>query len=346
MSKKNFLPGDWECLLCAAHNFRSRATCYNCEATKSPYPAEPKAVDTEVEDFPPKSIVEKAEASSTSSGKKVRELLLAVDIERKGKHFHHGILAIGACFGDSDGNILEQRAFCSKVPPKDEFEKRTWDEFWSKYPEVLSRIDAAAVPDAIGAFKTWVLELEKKHGPFGRKHKDKVKFKLVSDNPAYDIGMINLELFKTEIAAVVREILEDDFVGCGGQHWDNWEDLGPDPLHKLRTIGKGSALAEIFDDYVPTDDPSEQICHMTPAQKQLVEGHVTAVHDHWPVSDATHIYQERCGIKRVAEATTVMQVKKGKTIRFTEDCEIVYVNQAMLAKNRVGGVVHESAVYN
>jgi len=318
-----FLPGDWECPACKAHNFRSRSECFKCNVAKDATKGNTVGASVssssplDAEEFPPQSLKETEPAAAADQ---VKELYLTVDIERWGKQFYHGVGAIGACFGDAGGNIIEQKAFCSKVPPKDDFEKRTWDEFWSKHPDVLARIDAAAVPNALGAFKEWVLDIEKKHGPFGRKHRGNVKLKLISDNPAYDIGNINLELFKTEVADLLLAIEVD-------------EKLDLDFLHRqMKTLGQGCALAELFDDYVATDDPSEQIRHMTPLQKQLVAEHVTAPHDHWPVNDATQIYQQRVGVKRVADATTVIEVKKGKTITFIEDCEVVYVKRSKLKK--------------
>ena len=326
MTENSILLVDWECRRCRKNNCAGNVLCFYCN--NPPLSLEQSL--NHVEAFPPLPAVSTNPVvkSEPSPPEKVPELYLTVDIERKGKQFHHGIMAIGACLGDAEGTILEQKAFCSKVPPKDEFEKRTWDEFWSKHPDVLARIDAAAVPDALSEFQIWLFGIEKKYGPFGRKHRDKVKFRLVSDNPAYDIGHINLELFKTEIeeavGAVIDAVREDP-------------ELSEDKLDKLietgvSKIGTGSTMAEMFDDYVPTDDPSEQIAHMTPLQQQLVEKHVTAPHDHWPVNDATQIYQQRVGIKRVADATTITPVKKGRTITFTEDCEVVYVERSKLIK--------------
>ena len=191
-----------------------------------------------------------------------KKYFLAVDIERVGPDFKYGILAIGACFGTSDGTIIEQRAFCAKVPPAENFDPKCWSEFWSKYPEVLKRINGAATGAPITLFHHWLLELQIRFGPFGRKHKDKVNFKLVSDNPAYDIGMINLEFFK---------------------------------------LGLTRSMAEMFDDYVPTDDPSEQVRAMTADQKKRVDAFIKAPHDHWPVNDATQIFQQRCGIAAVLD---------------------------------------------
>lgn len=185
---------------------------------------------------------------------------LAVDIERVGAGFHYGILAVGACFGKSNGTIIEQPAFCSKVPPQEGFDPVCWSTFWHKFPKTLERIDKEAIPNHIEALHTWLLNLETKYGPFGRKHKDKVVLRLLSDNPAFDIGMINLEFNKAGL---------------------------PRPM------------AEMWDDYVPTDDPTEQVRGLTEEQMVVVNSFITCENNHWPVDDATRIFQMRCGITAV-----------------------------------------------
>lgn len=238
-------PGDWICTTCSNHNFARRNVCKQCDAKREGSTTIKK---------------EMIKTTPQQEKSKVPELYLAVDIERIGAGFEYGVLAIGVCFGKSDGTIIEQRAFCDKVPAREMFEERTWNEFWCKFPEILAKINENAIPNHIVAFRDYLVELEKKYGPFGRKHKDKVVFKLLSDNPAYDIGLINLEFYKNKIKF---------------------------------------PMAEMFDDYVSTNDPSQQIRMMTSGQKKKVEKYITVSHDHWPVNDATGIFQTQCGIKAV-----------------------------------------------
>lgn len=300
--------GDWTCSDCPQTiNFAKRVACFNCGKPKSdaPIDANPEAVPESVRkrarteeptEAPvessatsgtvsasmtelysllsptttsvPESVPELPTETSTSSAvsasapekPKVPFYGLSIDIERKGKHFRHGILAIGSTFGSMDGTIIEQRAFCSHVPPKEEFEPDCWDNFWSKHTPVLERIESEAVDEPILEFYLWLGSLEQRFGPFGRKHKDKVRFVLISDNPGYDIGMINLEFFKRGIEL---------------------------------------PIAEMFDDYVSTDDPTEQMIGLSMEQKIEVSKSVTAPHDHWPVNDATEAFQMRCGIQKV-----------------------------------------------
>jgi len=210
--------------------------------------------------------------TTTAPPPPAKRYYLAVDIERTGPEFSRGILAIGACFGTADGTILLQRAFCAKVPPVEAFEQRCWSEFWTKFPAVLARIDAESVDDPIGDFRAWALALQSKYGPFGRRFKTTTEFRWVSDNPAYDVGMINLEFFKR---------------------------------------GFTHSLAEMFDDYVPTDDPSERVRMLNAALKARVAARCTAPHDHWPVNDATQIFQQRCALDAVeAEMATIITKTK------------------------------------
>jgi len=246
----SFKSGDWNCQLCNNHNFARREVCKKCNANKNGQ----KILENTTVNLPIVPIVVKDKDL-------VPEYYLSIDIERIGPDFKYGILAIGICFGKSDGTIIEQRAFCDKVPTKDRFDQRTWNEFWSKFPEILSRIDKEAISDHIKVFNDYLIELEKKYGPFGRKNKDKVVFKLLSDNPGYDMGMINLEFYKSHFLS--------------------------------------KSIAEMFNDYVSTDDPTQIMRGMNKEQRKEVEKYITAPHDHWPVNDATQIYQMRCGIKSV-----------------------------------------------
>ena len=86
-----------------------------------------------------------------------------------------------------------------------------------------------------------------------------VNFKYVSNNPGYDLSKINVEFSKR---------------------------------------GYEYPLQEMFLDYVSVSDPTEQIRQMCAAQRQDIFETVTAVHDHWPLNDATAIYQAMCGIER------------------------------------------------
>jgi len=189
-------------------------------------------------------------------------LYLSVDIECEGKEHERGILAIGMVLGTGDGRVLATRAFCGRASPFG-IDERTWKEFWIKYQHVLERIASEAVDDHIGAMYNWLVSLEKLFGPFGRSNKHNVDLHIVSDNPAYDIGRINLELYKR---------------------------------------GYRTSLAEMFKDYVPTDDPTEQIRGLTADRRAQVKTWIKTPHTHWPVDDAMRTYEQRCGVEAVIKA--------------------------------------------
>ena len=234
-------PGDWQCAACSNNNFARRTECHQCGVAR---------------------VVEKQEAAAAVVDPQSSEqkcYYLSIDIERVGADFHYGVLAVGAVFGTTDGTVLAQADFCSTVPPPEQFEPDCWQRFWSQHPAILERINANATEDHIGKFHTWLLDLEKRYGPFGRKHAEAggAKLKLVSDNPGYEWGMLSHEFFK---------------------------------------LGKRKWIGEMFDDYVPTEDPTQQMRGLTPAQKAVVRAAEETPHDHWPVNDAKRTYEQMCAI--------------------------------------------------
>ena len=257
----DFKPGDWRCSSCGYHNFRSRDTCKHCAYTKE---GSPPLVITgpAVQQDDNVRAVDRALVStpSTSLGSGLpprRDYLCAIDIERAGPHFHHGIMAIGVCFGHANGKVLEQQVFCWAVPPEEEFDPDTWT-WWQQFPDVLARIDRERISHPLDEFQQFMVDLERKYGPFGRKHNDTTRFELVSDNPAYDIGHINLQ---------------------------------------LHLAGFVYPLAEMFDDYVSTSDPTEQITLASPALRKKLQDAMKTPHTHWPVDDATRDYELQCAIE-------------------------------------------------
>lgn len=311
-----FLAGDWNCAACGNHNFARRTACNKCQAAKP---------GGAVENDAPIGAENGAAAAAAAAEEPVKRYYLAVDIERAGASMgKYGILAIGACFGRDDGTVLATRAFCWNVPQKDGFEPRCWNEFWVNFPQVLERIAAEASQTPMADFLLWVGELEQKYGPFGRQHKTQ-KLSLVSDNPAYDIGIINVEIFKLwrgfEQMPLLNSLRDDvkywyndtpicshdpelrERIRSAFAALDSLDAVAPAELrHKksLEAIEKqgGRPLAEMFSGYVSTDDPTEQENGLTPEQKARVEAAIKAPHDHWPVNDATQIFERMCAVKK------------------------------------------------
>jgi hypothetical protein len=193
-----------------------------------------------------------------------RKYLLSMDCERKGKQSKHGVWAVGVVFGLQNGTVLESRAFCSKAEPSD-FDPETLEWALKAMPEAMARINNEAISNHMRALFDYLMDLQTRYGPFGRKHKDTVHLRFCSDNPAYDM------------------------------HWISTE------FHKM--FGdESTTVAEMFDDYCPTDDPTEQERFLLPEERRYVEDCVKRVpHDHYPLNDAMQIYVRQCALEVVAQ---------------------------------------------
>ena len=141
-------------------------------------------------------------------------IVLAFDIERSGGRAQDETFAIGASVVGENG--MEMGSLCLKgyFPGYTKFEKRTWDEFWSKNKEILETLkaDNSLFQDGTGALA--IPEEDIASTPEGLKHqcwhgraieafhefrkkwelKAKAmgwKLETVSDNKVYDGGFIN-----------------------------------------------------------------------------------------------------------------------------------------------------------
>lgn len=208
-------------------------------------------------------------STTTELTNELSHVYVSIDIETISPDYSVPIAAVGLVVGDEKGNVLDRRAFCHKYNEA-QMDSET-KKFWDQFPYVLERIRAEAVADPMAELHTYLVNLEKKYGPFGRKHKDRVEFKWLCDNPGFDISRINSE----------------------------FKDRGWRPL------------AEMFDDYVSTDDPSEQMRGLTPMQKNRVDSYVKTPHTHWPVDDAEETYEQYIGIEKTLQATTYAKLFDG-----------------------------------
>jgi hypothetical protein len=189
------------------------------------------------------------------------EYFLAFDIERVGSAKKYGVLAVGTCFGTRDGEVIEKRAFCGKVPPPEGFDASTL-KFWSGFPDVLKQIDEQAVDNHMHVLHAYLVQLEQRFGPFGKGCKNKLR--LVSDNPGYDALWC---------ATMFFELFGDD----------------------------GKTISEMFTAYVPTDDPSEQQRFLFPSERRAVEEYAEKVaHTHFPSEDAEQHFLRQCALETVA----------------------------------------------
>ena len=114
-----------------------------------------------------------------------RRFEVAIDIEAPGCRLHDPPIAIGVCVA-RDGVIIDQRVFCSIVPPEEDFEPRCLEEFWREKDELLARIDANALGDTADMLRAFLNYLGKMVNEQGGALPT-----FISDNPAFDIGAID-----------------------------------------------------------------------------------------------------------------------------------------------------------
>jgi hypothetical protein len=205
------------------------------------------------------------EASAEPDNKHPKRYILAVDIERTGKAFKYGVWAVGACFGTDDGQVLEVAQYACHKEDVVDYDPETWSDFWVKFPEIRRKINSFAVKDPIGEFHNWLVQLQEKYGPFGRKYNKRAKLTLASDNPAYDFGHLMVEFAKK---------------------------------------GFERGIAEMFDDYVSTEDPSEQDNALLPDERVEVQASLAVPHSHEPIDDAMMIFQQLVGVRKVLAKRT------------------------------------------
>jgi len=253
---------------------------------------------------------------------------LAIDIESTGRAMidadgtlNTRLLQIGACFGSADGSVIETGSWCWPVPASEKFDARTYEEFWSKHPAILERIDreSKSEPTPFTSFLAWLKRIEQRYGPFGKGVKEAQRLRWVSDNPAFDISEINVNIVLfTQALKAFRAYTKtakptETYINSNSlaRDLDNLATLleGQVPT-ELKTSDTaravieahgGKPLSEMFTGYVPCDDPTEVERGLTPAQRARVESFITAPHDHWAVNDATQHFQRWCGVQAVLD---------------------------------------------
>jgi hypothetical protein len=114
--------------------------------------------------------------------------LCAIDIETSGPNLiKNGILSIGVCAGSIQGNIIIKKRFDIKLDQNQEYDKDTYEQFWSKNLEVLYEINKSPMNplDGITEFIKLIDNLDEKY-----------KLIIISDCVSFDIGFINYYLAK------------------------------------------------------------------------------------------------------------------------------------------------------
>lgn len=126
-------------------------------------------------------------------GKRLDKCIVAFDIEATGSDARASTVAIGACVGTPDGVVLLKRRWCAQPSEGDVIDPKCWTEFWAnpERPEnmvIWKEISAAWKPAPV-VVKDLTAFLRTLESCFG-------EVKIASDNPAFDIGMIDVLLHR------------------------------------------------------------------------------------------------------------------------------------------------------
>lgn len=172
------------------------------------------------------------------------------------------VMAIGACFGSSDGKVLHSRIFCTT--PHTDADKEAWRLFWRSQEWIVQRMQNVATENHILAFRTWLVELQATYGFVGRNSTNASAplLHFVSENPIYDMGGVNSEFVK---------------------------------------LGHKKPLALFYDDFVPTDDPKQQMCGLRESARRSVRAAAKCQKSSWPVHMAKRSFQRMCKIHSILE---------------------------------------------
>ena len=125
------------------------------------------------------------------------KITLAFDIERSGATSQHDTIAIGVSVLDENFNELDDLLLKGYVTGITTFEKRCWNEFWSKNLDILHSLRYEGHDGYHQRQKEMIEEFQ----AFRRKWEQYCiihdhEFYLVSDNNVYDGGFINQMIFK------------------------------------------------------------------------------------------------------------------------------------------------------
>ena len=134
-------------------------------------------------------------------------LVLGFDIERSGGLREHHTIGIGASVVDENGKELDSLLLRGHMPSVTNFEKRCYDEFWSKHEDKLAELEYRFTDEHERQFVTrevtfaWrQADMIKKFQAFRRKWEANakdvdLKLELASDNKSYDVCFLNEMIF-------------------------------------------------------------------------------------------------------------------------------------------------------
>ena len=182
----------------------------------------------------------------------LERVYIAFDIESAGCEFENPILQIGVAYG-TDAKHLETKSWCFDHPDGP-FEERCAREFWSKFPDILERIRKEAKASGRTVDEQWA-DFAGFMSHMYQLCQDKLV--IVSDNPAFDVSMIDQQL----------------------------------RLRKLKSSGIRYSPLPNPGTYLPVHDPTERIKGLGSAKEAAIRAEVEkqVKHTHWAEDDAQGI---------------------------------------------------------
>lgn len=123
-------------------------------------------------------------------------IVLAFDIERSGSRVDNETIAIGASVVNSDLKELESLFLTGFFTPDHRtptiFEKRCWEEFWSKYPDSLKILEYKGDLGKVERQREMceIFQMFRERWEIYA-YDNKVNLEIVADNNVYDGGFIN-----------------------------------------------------------------------------------------------------------------------------------------------------------
>lgn len=124
---------------------------------------------------------------------KGKDVVLAFDIERSGARAEHDTIGIGASVVLPDFREVDHLFLPGFLPLETTWEKRCYDEFWSKNLDVLNKIKYQGTLTKRQRQREMVVTFQQFRAKWEIKcHAHGAKLHLVSDNNVYDGGFINV----------------------------------------------------------------------------------------------------------------------------------------------------------
>lgn len=124
-------------------------------------------------------------------------IVLAFDIERTGPKIKHDTIGIGMSVVNSKFEELDSLFLNSYIEGEVKFNKRCYNEFWSKHLDSLEKMKYSGEKSFQERQKEIITEFQNFRKKWEQYSEDNgLKFELVSDNNVFDGGFINELIYK------------------------------------------------------------------------------------------------------------------------------------------------------